>query len=357
VNFSLVPNPDGPSADDAASEWLIRQDRASLTVAEESEFHNWLTESPANAEAYDRACAAWGAFDGARSDPDFVALRQEALRAGPAGWRSWRLPAGVAVAASLAAALMLSPGSLNKVTAPDSRPAAAISSRPVAAAQTAASFSTQKGERRTVVLPDGSSVTLNTDTVIEQLFSAGTRLVRMTRGQALFEVAKDHARPFVVEAGGRQVTALGTIFEVRMDPGRVKVLLVRGKVVVDKVDGAPAPVAVKPTILTPGQELVAELGAVQRVSNADVSTELMWKDGYIEFHNENLGEAVAEMNRYSRREIALGDPRLAGMRFSGVFKTGDPERFAALVGELLPVRTKVTSTGDVEIVSASGRQD
>jgi len=341
------------SPDEVAAEWLVRQDRACLTPEEEAEFHAWLTDTPANAEAYDRICAGWNAFEAAKTDPNFVGLRQAALRAGPGLWRSWWLPAGAGIAASLAAALLLIPGiSMDNGHAPAVSSIAATQSAFPAARAISASYITRKGEQRTVSLPDGSSVTLNTDTAIELAFSAGKRLVRMTRGQALFEVAKDHARPFVVEAGRRQVTALGTIFEVRMDPDRVKVVLVRGSVVVDKVDGAPSPASVRPTILKPGQVLVAQFGSVQQVATADVATELMWKDGYIEFHDETLGDAVAEMNRYSHHEIALNDQRLAGMRLSGVFRTGDPERFASLVSELLPVRSKVTTTGDVEIVAA-----
>ena len=309
------------ASEDAAAEWLMRHDRGPLSPTDDDRFHDWLADSPDNAEAYERARAAWGAFEGATSDPEFVALRQQALRAGSSRRRHW-LPAGAAIAASIGALLLVVPGVMrDDISRPSGPPATNVKSVAQTTQPNLASFSTRKGERRVVALPDGSSVTLNTDTAIELAFSAGKRLIRMSRGQALFEVAKDHARPFVVEAGGRQVTALGTIFSVRMDPGRVKVLLVRGRVVVDKVDGEDSSAIVRPTILLPGEELVAELGAVQQVMKADISSELLWKDGYIEFHDARLGDAVAEMNRYSDRQIALNDPRIAQMRVSGVFKT------------------------------------
>jgi transmembrane sensor len=340
------------ASNDAAAEWLMLHDRGPLSAADENRFRAWLAERPENAAAYERSRAAWEAFEGATSDPDFLSLRQQALRAAPSRRRFW-LPVGAAIAASIGAALLIIPGAIREDI---SRPATTSVTK-VASAQAVqpnlASFSTMRGERRVVALPDGSSVTLNTDTAIELAFSAGKRLIRMSRGQALFEVAKDHTRPFVVEAGGRQVTALGTIFSVRMDPGRVRVLLVRGRVVVDKVDGEDSSTTVKPTILSPGQELVAELGAVQHIAKADVSSELLWKDGYIEFHDARLGDAVAEMNRYSDRQIALSDPRIAQMRVSGVFKTGDPDRFASLVSELLPLTSRPVSTGDVQLVATS----
>lgn len=339
------------ASSDTAAEWLMRHDHGPLSPADENRFRAWLADSPENVAAYERTRAAWGAFDGAASDSDFVALRQQALRAGPSRRQYW-LPAGAAIAASIGVALLVIPGSMRgDLSRPAGRPVTNVVASAQASQPNFSTFSTRKGERRIVALPDGSSVTLNTDTAIELAFSAGKRLIRMSRGQALFEVAKDHTRPFVVEAGGRQVTALGTIFSVRVDPGRVKVLLVRGRVVVDKVDGEDNSAIVRPTILLPGEELVAELGAVQQVTQADVSSELLWRDGYVEFHDARLGDAVAEMNRYSDRQITLSDPRIAEMRVSGVFKTGDPARFVSLVGELLPVSSRQVPSGDVELVT------
>jgi transmembrane sensor len=343
------------TADDAAAEWLVRRDRGPLSQREEVEFQSWLAADPGNERAYDKVCASWDAFEGSDDDPIITALRQEAARAAPEPKRRWWLAAGAGIAASVAAALVMIPGTL---VSPGDRTAQVAASdgsdpQPAAVAANPNNYATRKGERRVISLPDGSTVTLNTNTAIEIAFTAGKRLVRLTRGQALFEVAKDRAHPFVVEAGGRQVTALGTVFEVRLDPGRVKVLLVEGRVVVDKLDGALAEANVEPTILKPGEELLAELGAVQRVSSPDVTSELLWKDGYIEFHDAPLGEAVAEINRYSRQELVIKDPDLANMRLSGVFRTGDPQRFSALVGELLPVTVKRAPSGKLEMVARS----
>jgi transmembrane sensor len=342
------------AADEAAADWLVRRDRGPLTEREEIEFQIWLSADSSNERAYDKACAAWDAFEASDDDPIIAALRQEAARAEPEPKRRWWLAAGTGIAASIAAALVMIPGT---PVGPGEPPAEVVSS----AAQTPATalaanpnnYATRKGERRVISLPDGSTVTLNTDTAIELAFAGGKRLVRLSRGQALFEVAKDHAHPFVVEAGGRQITALGTVFEVRLDPGRVKVLLVEGRVVVDKLEGALAETNIKPTILKPGEELLAELGAVQRVSSTDVTSELLWKDGYIEFHDAPLGEAVAEINRYSGQQIILKDPGLGSMRLSGVFRTGDPQRFSSLVGELLPVTTRRAASGKLEMVARS----
>src|SRR3546814_3958255 len=121
-------------------------------------------------------------------------------------------------------------------------------------------FLTLKGGRRTVPLADGPAITPNPGSAVRVRYVAGCRLVRLLRGQALFEVAKDPHRPFVVQAGAKQITALGTIFEVRLlDSDRMKVTLVEGKVVVDEGEDRPddgAPVMV-PAVLAPGDALVA----------------------------------------------------------------------------------------------------
>src|SRR3546814_16085472 len=107
-----------------------------------------------------------------------------------------------------------------------------------------------KGERRTVRLADGTAITLNTDSAVRVGYVADRRLVRLLRGQALFEVAKDPHRPFVVQAGAKQITALGTIFEVRLlDSARMTVPLVEGKFVV--AQGEERPDAAYPRMVPP----------------------------------------------------------------------------------------------------------
>jgi len=218
-------------------------------------------------------------------------------------------------------------------------------------------FVTAKGERRTVRLGDGTAVTLNTDSAIRVAYAPGRRLVRLLRGQVLFEVAKDHSRPFVVQAAGRQVTALGTIFEVRLDPNRLKVVLVEGKVVVDGIQdrsGTGRPVIV-PAVLAPGEELVSMLGEKPQLAKVDVDQQLRWREGFVEFDDVPLSTAVGEMNRYSSRQLVLQDAATGDLRLSGVFRTGSPERFAAIVSELLPIRSRPLPNERIELGVARSR--
>jgi transmembrane sensor len=180
----------------------------------------------------------------------------------------------------------------------------------------------------------------------------------MSRGQALFEVSHDSARPFTVEAADRQVTALGTIFEVRVDPGRVNVTLIRGKVVVDRspeANGGYDETRIPPTILKPGQQFDAELGAPQKVAAVDIDRQLLWRNGFVEFDDEPLGRAVAEINRYSARPIVLSNDGVAALHVSGLFRTGSPDQFVDAIEGLLPVDAKPNGQGGIELSIVPGR--
>lgn len=341
----------GMTPDEAAVYWVLQHDRGDLTAAEQASFDAWLAASDAHARAFQKANGVWDVFEDADSDPHLTALRQAALATKPAQ-RRWIPAVGAGLAASLAAAAVLLPGQLGLADDPAQAPTAEVAST-TAPQPAGMRFSTAKGERRVVRLPDGTRVTLNTDTAVALAFTPGSRLVRLTRGQALFEVAKDASRPFTVEAAGRRVTALGTVFEVRLDPGRMKVVLVEGRVVVDRASASSEPLDPAPTLLKPGQALVAELGVPQRVAAVDVGSELMWREGYVSLEDAPLATAAAEMSRYTATSIRVLDDETGRLRISGVFRTGDADRFTGLVRELLPVRVERLADGSVVIARAA----
>lgn len=348
----------GMTPDEAAAAWIVRVEDGPLSAADQAAFDEWKAESPANVAAYERAEAAWNLYENPQSDPVMDAMRASALAIRPKPRRGLWAGVGVGLAASLLAAVALGTGLVSfgpQADAPQiagkSVPAAVASPK----APDAGEFATAKGERRTVRLADGTAITLNTDSAIRVGYVAERRLVRLLRGQALFEVAKDAHRPFVVQAGANQVTALGTVFEVRLDANRMKVTLVEGKVVVDEADDGPAESAavMVPTVLAPGETLVAAEGIKPLLAKVDVDQALRWREGFVEFSDSTLADAVAEMNRYSGKQIVLRDAATGNLRVSGVFRTGNPERFAAIVGELLPVRQRDLPDGGVELSAKS----
>jgi transmembrane sensor len=344
----------GLAPDEAAAYWFVRLDDGPLSAREQAEFDSWHAASAVNAAAFARARKAWDLFAEADGDSHLQALRESALEVGPESRRGVWFGVAAGIAACLLVAVVLNVGLLQ--SAPGRRVGAIAGAAPAAAAAstpTEHDFATGKGERRTIDLIDGTVLTLNTQSAVHVAYSPGRRFVRLVRGQVLFEVAKDRSRPFVVEAADRQVTALGTVFEVRLDRDRMHVTLVEGKVVVDAASDHPASAAIiKPMVLAPGQEFVATTGAAPQRLQVDVDQQLRWCKGFVEFNDVPLAEAAQEMNRYSDQRLVFHDDATANLRISGVFRTDNPERFGAIVGELLPVRTRLLPNGDIEFSMA-----
>ena len=205
-------------------------------------------------------------------------------------------------------------------------------------------YATRIGDQQQVTLDDGSRMTLNTDTRVRVNLRAESRNVEVLQGEALFEVAKDPHRPFVVHAGGSEVVAVGTVFSVRLAEGgehlaeALAVTLVEGKVVV-RPDPSAWTVGLAPD--APVQMNAGDRVRLAKVVGSGISrpTEqldrphidqlLAWQRSEAVFDDVTLADAVAEMNRYSRTPIALvGDAALAHLRVSGLYRTGDNAKFA-----------------------------
>lgn len=290
----------------AALDWWVRRRSASADVS--CAFEAWLTEAPDNAQAYAEVERAWAAVATAVEDPELVALRKSvSARAGPLR----RAIAAGLVAAVLGASAI---GVYQFVT-----PKGLVDQ----------SFHTVVGQRATVTLPDGTTVTLNTDTVVRTRADGERRLVYLDRGQAFFKVAKDQRHPFIVTAAGRTVTALGTAFDVRVDGRGLKVVLVEGRVRVESLKRPPNTEKAAPaqdglaTEMGPGSQLVAPDDADWRVTRTDAARETSWLHGRIVIDDKPLSEVVEELNRYSTRKVVLLDPELGEAHLSGIFRPGD----------------------------------
>ena len=200
-----------------------------------------------------------------------------------------------------------------------------------------------------ILLDDGTKVTLNTGTSLSIDFGSNRRIVRLGHGQALFDVAHDRKRPFVVTADGNQVEALGTIFEVKAEAGRFEVMLVKGSVEVRSTAAGTGRSATAATRLVPGQQLVAIAAAPPRVIAVDTDRELLWQRSMVCFDNASLAAVVAELNRYSETKLVIGSPAISDMRVSGIFRTDDPGNFADMIGAMLPVEPVEDAKGGIEL--------
>jgi transmembrane sensor len=178
-----------------------------------------------------------------------------------------------------------------------------------------------------VPLADGSVVTLNTATEIRLHFSADRRGVELVSGQANFEVAKDASRPFVVTAGGSEVRAVGTQFDVYKTADKVTVTLIEGKVAIKEAPVEAGAGALEVN-LAAGEQLSYETktGAVRRAS-ADIPRVSAWRTRKLDFSDTPLTDAIAEANRYSRVQIQLDAPELQSARISGTFEAGRSDLF------------------------------
>jgi len=331
--------------DDAAIWWATRRQMDPKRFGEDARFAAWLAD-PRHARAWNEIDTRVDLIGNFAAQPEVREMREAALdmvrTRRPDKRRYWI--AGVAMAASLAAGIVWS-GAPNAIG-----PAASPPLRQVAAADR---YMTKVGERREFTLSDGSRVALNTGSILEVHFSRDRRDVRLLAGQALFHVAKDKSRPFVVAAGSRLITATGTAFDVEIKRGGgVAVLLVEGHVRVDTA--RPQGVArLIPWIdrdeLEPGQRLTAPVSGDAVVAFGDVERETAWNRGVLIFRDDRLADAIAEINRYSTTMLVVEDPKIAELRVSGVFPTTQEKDFVAALEAFYPIRARQRSPGTIAL--------
>ena len=313
--------PSGMTPNDAAAFWLARHD-ADPAAAADPTFLAWLAESEGHAAAWARARALWSrAVDDLREDPLAEALRASALAARPPVWPRALAAACVVVAVLLGAGV----GWRYWAERPPSAPQVATSTPTT-------QLATLVGERRAVTLADGTRLDMDSATRIDVAFDDRARRLRVVSGQVYIQVARDTTRPFAVDARDQTIVDRGTEFGVRVMPGMMSVTLAQGSVAVG-AHGGPAEHELKP-----GERLMLRDGRPAQLQTVDVNAVLAWRDGFVEFSDTPLSDAVAEMNRHGGRRMVIADPRVGALRISGRFKLGEPERFLRTVSMLLPVR-------------------
>lgn len=329
--MSSVPSHPHESLDEAAAFWFARLRSDRVTHSDRKRHIRWLNENAAHAQAYARYLAIWDDLPGVAVEPEIVEARREALALAPERpILSRYLLAGAAAALAVfvvASALLLRPG-----------PSAGFDEvAESSGAELPRVLRTAVGERAKFTLVDGSVVELNTDSFVEMNYSAHLRGVRLIRGQAMFEVAQDRSRPFVVEAAGQRITALGTAFDVRVDGDEMRVTLVEGRVSVASIAADTSATSARVRTLRPGEQLIAAVDHSPVILAADVEQQVSWRTGRLIFSDEPLNQVVAELNRYSTRKIILADPSLAELRVSGAFRAGAVGSFVAAMDAAFPV--------------------
>lgn len=315
----------------AASGWIVRSSRG-LTAEEQDEYSAWLAADPRHGVWLAKRRQAWSEFDvltewrpehSAEPNPDLLAAPRKRRRAP-------RLAFLLALAAGVAVALVV----LRRAPVEKNEPAAVVVVRYESRA-----------------LDDGSVVELNGGAQIEVRFTEEERRVRLVRGEAHFQVAKNPLRPFVVEAGGVAVRAVGTAFNVLLGGHDVEVLVTEGRVRVDP-PAASAAASSAPDV-SAGQRVVVALTGGQApivtvVSDEEIARRLAWQPRLLDFSATPLADVAAEFNRRNRTQLVLADPALREMPIVASFRSDNLDGFV----RMLELSAGVTAerTGDTVVL-------
>jgi len=327
-----------------AASWDARLRSHDCTPAERERFSAWLNQDARNQQSFDRLQIALSLLRKSADDPRLRSLRESARMLERRSAR-YSLLGRVAMMASLAAIVTVSV--FWQVRRHALFPSVAESSL----AQTIASFNstgsdawtTHAGEWKHIVLPDGSSITMNASSRLETEFLDKERRIRLLAGQALFRVSKNPTRPFIVTAGERTVTALGTTFDVRLSPGELRVTLVEGRVAVKALHESSSPSIVE---LTPSQQFEMVGSAAPTVRHVNAVSETAWAEGQVIFADASLPDAVAQMNQYSNKQVIAG-PELSKFRVNGMFRAGNQDSFVSAVTSYYPIDARQDAKGRI----------
>ncbi|HVU32730.1 MAG TPA: FecR domain-containing protein [Opitutaceae bacterium] len=315
----------------AAAEWVVRCDRG-LSATEERAFRAWLAADPRHRSWFERHGASWGAFEALRREAASPTVRRRRVAI------YWLAPLALAAAAGVAVFLDLRGFRPGAPPPPERREIV------------------DTAEGQTQVLSDGSVVDLRPGAAITIAFGPAERGIRLRHGEAQFHVAKNPRWPFIVHASGVAVRAVGTAFDVRVDPTAVEVLVTEGHVQVNHGGGGSAS---PPCHLLAGERTVVSLQPsapaprVVRATSAELSRTLGWQARWLEFNSAPLPQVVAQFNRYNRVQMRIVDPALNAVPIVASFRAGNVDGFVRLLQLTSGIRA--SREGDVITLSAPTR--
>lgn len=326
-----------------AADWIAERDRSNgqLPPERRTALDSWLAASTAHRVAYLRLEQAWqraerlralqpGAPPLAAPESPGLDVRGEAAGRQPAGMSGWRTgrqsggtSAGLPGWLSARPALWRGAAGVGLATL-----ALVLGLQVVGPRPNTVDYATARGQRESVMLADGSQLTLNTATQVRTEVTPLSRQVWLQSGEAFFDIAHDAQRPFVIHAGKQRVTVLGTKFSLQRDGDKLRVTVLEGRVQV-QADQASS----RPTVLARADTAVAEADnlLVTRVSPQQLSARLGWLQGKLVLNEVTLAEAARQFNRYGRKQLVIQDAAAERIVIGGVFEAGNVEAFARLL--------------------------
>lgn len=295
-NNDNIPDATGDLVDEA----LERLARSPAELAA------WRAGSPDRDAAAQEALALWRDLGDTAAAADH--RRKAAVRPPKSGVLAWRF------AACIAAAVMLSVLFTRYALSPPP------------------DYAAPAGDRLEATLPDGSRAALNIGAELSVDFAGPMRRVEVRRGEALFEVAADPARPFIVTAGGMSAQAVGTAYAVRRLDDGAAVTVTQGVVEVTSGGGARA-------LLTAGRRATATAAGQVKIDMVDAAAETAWRRGKLIFHNRPLGDVAAEIERYLPGRVVVADHALRRLLVSGVFDLRQTDGLAQALADGAGLKT------------------
>jgi transmembrane sensor len=297
---STQPSSNKKSVSDQATAWFARLHADDMSTEEQEQFKNWYRVSQEHSKAYDRIVLLWQQLEApgkrvhARLEAEQPEMEYKPLPGKQPYGRQFMVWSAMVLVVMLSCQL------------------------PVHFQNWQSDYHTAPGKQLTVVLNDGSRLTLNTDTAIAVDFSDKQRHIELLRGEAYFQVFPDKNRPFIVSNGAANARAVGTAFSVRESGDDMRVIVSEGTVEVS------AGKADAPALVHINQQVDYQQGRIGPVMSSDILETLAWQRGQLIFKRQPLSRVIKEVNRYRSGQIMLINPKLKERVVSGVFDTADP---------------------------------
>jgi transmembrane sensor len=322
--------------DEAAALWAARVDRG-LSAEEERTLEAWLEADTRRAGAYAKARAVALHTERARALGSQSFPPAQYYPPPPAEEGDHRAAMGEGVDSAPSRRRTIMTGAIAAALA------CVVATGILVNQSQAQIYATRVGQVKVTPLEDGSVVTLNTASEIAVTYTDTSRDIELVNGEALFDVAKNRARPFTVEAGDTMIRAVGTSFTVRNIPGRPVEVLVREGIVEVTRDGT-----VKRITANVRATAAAQSVAIAAIAPEKLDRELAWRDGRLAFEGETLREAATQFARYSDTRIIITDSAIANRTIAGLYVSTDPVGFARAVGTAMDLKVTVTK-GEVRL--------
>lgn len=320
---------------DAAATWLARRD-SGFNPAQAAEFARWREADVRHACALQRAEGTQRLLARLPESPAAAAMLAEvdalySVRPHFVPFSPlWKSTVGLAAAASVAVFFWTLTPKLESANA---------------------TYVTAAGHHRSINLPDGSTLVLNSGSEAQVAFESAQRHVRLQHGEAHFYVAKDASRPFLVSAGSVTVRAVGTAFNVRREAAAIEVLVTEGKVQVSREDAPHLKSGeLEPIYLVAGERAfigsapAADFAVHQPVVPSERTTQ---RAPRLMFNNTPLSEVVERFNHYSRVQMEIVDADLANRSVGGNFDADNAESFITLLSTAGDVRVERVTASHV----------